>query len=388
MQVPLPGQGACRLFVGDRSGEPRDRALGGREQRLAGALLALVGIVVLLRRQRATLALISAGTAGLLFFVLNYNVPDIAVFLIPGFVLLWLLAGAALEACAAALRRLLPRTWGVLASTLLLALPAYQLARSFQASDHHDRTFEIRYFDALFQSLPPRVAFVNETHAVDHMLLYKIHAEGGEIGREIFPTPARAADVDRRLAQGAAVFAFEGGRRALKHEGFLFEQVRLLDRPVGEYVKEQPRGRLIALAAGGREGLAARAWLTRALGLPPAESGGPFAAIVPSGAAAQGRSVAGSEAAEASLKTGEALGGVRAAKDVRAASGLEAGWVSISGREVVRAADGLALAVIDADGNVVDRQVLRPEQGWRAAFPEHALPLWRVVRPPKPSAAE
>jgi hypothetical protein len=371
-----------RLFVFDAAEIVHQRlpligGILGHELGLVGALLALVGMVVLARRQRPTLALLLVGSVGLVVFALNYNVPDIAVFLIPGFVLLWLLVGVALEACAAAIRRTLPGTWGVFAAALVLALPAYQLGRDFQASDHSDRTFEIRYFDALFQSLPSRVAFVNETHSVDHMLLYKIHAEGGEIGREIYPIPARAADVERRLAQGATVFAFENGRRALKHDGFVFEPLRLLDRPVVDYLKEQPRGRLIALAAGGKTGLAE--WLPRALGLRVTAGDGALAGIVPSDAFGQGRVAVGGDKAEATLGAGEGVAGVRTAKDVHVVSGPEAGWVSLSGQEVLRVGDGLAIALIDSDGNVIDRQALHARDGWRAAFPEHALPLWRVV---------
>ena len=42
------------------------------------------------------------------------------------------------------------------AGTLLAvaALPVSLLAGNFRTNDHHNRTFEIRYFDSLFEMLP------------------------------------------------------------------------------------------------------------------------------------------------------------------------------------------------------------------------------------------
>jgi hypothetical protein len=380
-----------RLFIFDAATLLTTRVplIGGilaRELGLAGLALLLAGALALLRHRRAAATLLLGGAAGVVTFALNYGVPDIAVFLIPGFVLLWLVAGLGLQVLVTATRRLVPARLAVLVSLGALALPGYQLVRSFKANDHSDRTFEIRYFDALFASLPGRVAFVNESHSVDHMLLYKIHAEGGERGRAIYPTPPRAADVERRLAQGAVVFAFEHGRRALKREGFEFESVRLLDRSLPDYLREQPGGRLVALASGGSDGAAALPRFWRVLDLVPVEGTGAFAWIFPGGALNKGQCAAGGDKAEIALHKGETLGGLRSAADLQAVSQPQTGWVSLGGQKLAQVDTGIALAVVDEEGNVLDRQVVRAVDGWRAAFPERALPLWRVL--PRPLRAK
>jgi hypothetical protein len=346
---------------------------------LAGLCLALIGTLTLARRQRASLVLLLGGATGVIVFALNYGVPDIAVFLIPSLVLLWLVAGVGMATLLGLARSVLSARAAAVVTALALALPAFQLVRSFRENDHSARTFEIRYFDALFARLPTRVAFVYEGHSVDHMLLYKIHAEGGEQGREIYPVPARAADVERRLAQGLTVFAFENGHRALKHEGFEFEPVRLPEKPLVEFLKEQPAGRWLALATAGPSARAALPWLAHAIGRNTRREDGAMAWICPSGALDQGRLVVGATSADIDLPKGEPLGNLRAPAAIRVRSGAPAGCVSLAERTLVCVDDGVAVAVLDVEGNVVDRQVARATDEWRAAFPERALPLWRVT---------
>ena len=346
---------------------------------MAGVGLVLIGTLTLARRQRAALVLLLGGAIGVVTFALNYGVPDIAVFLIPSFVLLWLVAGVGMSTLLGLARPALSTRAATALTALALTLPAFQLARSFRENDHSARTFEIRYFDALFARLPTRVAFVYEGHSVDHMLLYKIHAEGGEQGREIYPVPARAADVERRLAQGLTVFAFENGHRALKHEGFEFEPVRLPEKPLVAFLREQPAGRWLALATAGHSASAALPWLAHAIGLNSRREDGAMAWICPSGALDQGRLVVGANSAELDLRKGDPLGNLRAPAAIRVSSGAQAGCVSLEERTLVCVDDGVAVAVLDVEGNVLDRQVVRAADEWRAAFPERALPLWRVI---------
>jgi len=301
------------------------------------------------------------------------------VFLIPSFVLLWLVAGVGMATLLGLARSVLSARAAAVLTALALALPAFQLVRSFRENDHSARTFEIRYFDALFAWLPARVAFVNESHSVDHMLLYKIHAEGGELGREIYPVPARAADVERRLAQGLTVFAFDSGRRMLKHEGFEFEPVRLPEKPLVEFLREQPSGRLMALATAGHSCSAALPWLARAGGLDSRREDSALAWICPGRALDQGRLVVGADSAEVTLRKGDPLGNLRAPAAIRVISGPQVGCVSLEERTVICVDDGIAVVVLDGEGNVLDRQVVRAADGWRAAFPERALPMWRVT---------
>ena len=384
IDVMRGGQFGNRMFVFNASQLLHERVplisgILARELGVAGIGLVLIGTLTLVRRQRAALVLLLGGAVGVVTFALNYGVPDIAVFLIPSFVLLWLVAGVGMSTLLGLARPALSTRAATALTALALTLPAFQLARSFRENDHSARTFEIRYFDALFARLPTRVAFVYEGHSVDHMLLYKIHAEGGEQGREIYPVPARAADVERRLAQGLTVFAFENGHRALKHQGFDFEPVRLPEKPLVEFLREQPAGRLIALATAGHSASAALPWLAHAIGLSTRREDGAMAWICPGGALDQGRLVVGASSAELGLRKGDPLGNLRAPAAIRVSSGAQAGCVSLEERTLVCVDDGVAVAVLDVEGNVLDRQVVRAADEWRAAFPERALPLWRVI---------
>ena len=101
--------------------------------------------------------------------------------------------------------------------------------------------------------------------------------------------------------------------------------------------------------------------------------------ICPGGALDQGRLVVGASSAELGLRKGDPLGNLRAPAAIRVSSGAQAGCVSLEERTLVCVDDGVAVAVLDVEGNVLDRQVVRAADEWRAAFPERALPLWRVI---------
>ena len=102
-----------------------------------------------------------------------------------------------------------------------------QLARNYRANDHHLRTYEIRYFDALFDRLEARSAIVTESYAVDQLVLYKLAGEHADRGRTIGLITRDVETVRQHAAAGFAVYAFAEGRKALESHGYRFEPIPL-----------------------------------------------------------------------------------------------------------------------------------------------------------------
>ena len=318
------------------------------EMTLFGALLVVVGLVALARRKPREAVLLGFSAFGLVFFALNYDVPDIDVFLVPAFVPLWALAGFGLEALVARL----PRA-AAFAGLLALALPGLQYVGNFRASDHSERRFEMRYFAALFEALPARSAIAAESYTVDHMVLYELLGEEAARGRDVITTPADGESVSKAAARGYSVFAFEHTRDKLTDFGFRFTPVPLLDEAKDAYVRRLPPDRIVLDA-----GLA---------------SAGRYASI----------SLAGdppSRLASVDLAAGEAIGtrGARAPVALRAESLADGAFIAVDGVEVARSENGVAFGVVSAGGKLLEAYALDPAEGARIPFTMRAFPLHRL----------
>jgi Protein O-mannosyl-transferase TMEM260-like len=337
---------------------PRVASLVATELTLPGAFLLLVGLFILGRRQPREALLLGLSAAGLLFFALNYDVPDLDVFLVPAFVPLFALAGAGLEAILASRTRLAP-----VLGALSLAWPGLQLVRNFKVSDHSDRTYEGRYFAAIFEALPERAAIAAESYTVDHMVLYELLGEGASAGRDLITIPADADSVDRAVARGYSVFAFERTRTALEALGYAFTPVRLQDAPLPEYkAKLLPRDRIVLEAGLGRAGR--------------------YASIGPAGDRAALERAQGGLAA-VRVVAGEKLGDtdVTAPVALRAESLASGAAAFVNGVEVARSESGIAFAAVGRTGKLMEAHDLRPEDGFRVPFTTLAFPFHRLVAP-------
>jgi hypothetical protein len=197
-----------------------------REFHPLGIVLAFAGLAALIVRRTATGVLLVLGAAGIVFLTLNVGATDESGFLIPAFVLIWMIAGIGLawlsRQAAAVVKH------GAIAAVLAaVALPSLQLARNYRANDHHRRTYEIRYFDALFDRLEPRSAIMTESYAVDQLVLYKLAGERAGRGRTIRLITRDVETVREHADAGFATYAFSEGRQALESHGFRFEAVQL-----------------------------------------------------------------------------------------------------------------------------------------------------------------
>ena len=324
-----------------------------------GALLALLGLAWLARTRWREALLLGLAAFGLVFFALNYDVPDLDVFLVPAFVLLWPLAGCGLDrVLGLASARVPALAW------VALALPAWQAAANYRVSDHHDRSFEMRYFGSLFEALPARAAIAAESYTVDHMVLYELLGEQAAHGRDVVTIPADPESVDAALGKGYAVFAFEKTRDELAALGYRFTPMRLLDAPLDRHLAALPRSRVV-LRAG-------------------ADADMRFAAIgTAREPAALERRALGAVSVDAPQGTPLGRGGVKAPLLLRAESAPDGAAVSVNGAEAARTETGVAFAVVAAGGRVIEADELDPGEGLRVPFASRAFPVHRLVGPPR-----
>jgi hypothetical protein len=168
-----------------------------------GIVLAFVGLAAMIARRTTVGVLLTLGAGGILFLTLNVGATDVAGFLIPAFVLTWTVVGIGLgwlsDRAAATVR------YGAVAAIVAAVVPSMQLARNYRANDHHLRTYEIRYFDALFDRLEARSAIVTESYAVDQLVLYKLAGEHADRGRPIGLITRDVETVRQHAADGFAV---------------------------------------------------------------------------------------------------------------------------------------------------------------------------------------
>jgi hypothetical protein len=189
------------------------------ELRWPGLALAALSVTVLARRRSPYLLLIGGCFAIVWAFALNYNVYDVQVFLIIPLIALGLLAGVGAEFVVASLRQIQPRE---AVSLLALLIPLAQFQANLRTNNQREHTYETRFFDALFEALPNRVAIVSENYPINHMVLYKTIGERAAHGRRIEVIGADADTIRRYVADGFTVFAFVQGQKKVQFDGITF----------------------------------------------------------------------------------------------------------------------------------------------------------------------
>jgi hypothetical protein len=192
-----------------------------------GLLFLGAGILTMVVRRVAAAWLLVLGAAGFIFLALNVD-ADIDGFLVAAFVLSWIVAGVGMNAAWSFLsaRR---RAAGWAAVLLVLIVPAWQLQANYRVNDHHGRTYETRYLNALFAVLEDRSAVVREAYSIDQMILYKLAGEDAAGSRTILLIPADPATVQRHAADGFAVYAFGETRALMEGRGLGFDPIQLVE---------------------------------------------------------------------------------------------------------------------------------------------------------------
>jgi hypothetical protein len=367
----------ARAVLADRA--PLVAGLVRDELGLLGLVLAVMGLIALARRRPRVALLLVLAAAGPTLFALGYDVPDLAVFLIPAFLFLWLLAARGLEASLAALLRF--GVHPVVAAAAAFTLPAVQLAGNFKASDHSGRSFETRYFDAIFAALPARSAIVTESYTVDQMVRYQILAEGWGTRKELALSGRDRESIGAYLRRGFAVFAFERGKRQLTALGYAFEPIGFRDAPLSSYLTRQVPGAAVLFAGCPEPNLLLRAALAGPLGIPADAATQRCVAGLGLAGARGGDAVAGPDGAVFTLAAGSSVGstGRSFPVDVRAEADVAGSRLLVKDKLVETTRSGLALAVLNAAGQVVERHdVDATEDGPWVPLNRRAFPFYRL----------
>jgi hypothetical protein len=192
-----------------------------------GLLALAAGVVTLLVRRQRSGVFFAAGAAGVVFLALNVD-ADVDGFLASALPLVWIIAGVGLDGIVSLFGRIGPAALRV-ATAVIVVLPVAQLAAHYKTNDHHRRTAEIRYLNALFARLEDRAAIVREAYSVDQLILYKLAGEQAAGPRTIELIPQEPAALQRYVSDGFAVYAFSGARSALESRGFGFEPITLYE---------------------------------------------------------------------------------------------------------------------------------------------------------------
>ena len=221
-----------------------------REAGWLGGGLVLLGVWALwCTRRWAVAGLLLGGLAGSLFFVVNYDVVDLDVFLLPAIVLLWPLASVGIERVAQGVQA--PRARHRVALALAATLPCAQFVRNLAQSDHHDHVLPIAFFDALFAKLPPSAAIVYENYSTEMEVQYMLLGEEQRRAHRITTLTPNQVDGFLSATPNEPLFAFRSATRLLASRGYVFSPIRLLGAPLTEYMASLSRQQTVALAVAG-----------------------------------------------------------------------------------------------------------------------------------------
>lgn len=305
------------------------------ELTLAGALLAVVGIVSMGRTRRGEALLLGLGGLTVLAFAAGYDVVDTPVFLIPVVLVLWLFAGAGAERLAS-----VTPARGAATSAICLLL-AWQLTHNYaQADRSHDVATAVT-LDRLFEALPSRVRLVHEDFLVDRLVQFKRFTDP-RVSREAIDLVNRDADVIvRALDRGLPVYAFDKSARRVRLEGLSvsFDPLGLPAVTLNALLDGVEHGSAVVMAA-------------------PSSMASRFA-----GSGVSLERVTANPPAGVSVETTETEAAIRR-----------------GGRDLIRTSEGVAFAAWRPDGRLTHLLVLSAVDGFRASPPAGPLALYRVQR--------
>lgn len=346
------------------------------------AALALLGVVVLAKRDRPSLAYLLLATTGVLLFS-AFFAGQTDGFLQPAFVFAWLLACVGLDGAV----RLVPdsgfRTHAT-AGLALAGLVLWQGTSRLEARDLSHRRFEMRHFDALATQVPGHSGFVAEDFLVDRMVLYERFSrptfEANDLVAQVEAVPERVRQFTER---GYGLFAFAKAASNLRREGFAFDFAPwpLEYGPVRQFLDDQPRGSVVALAV---PAMALGGALSHD-GVPvdvlggtvPAPSFSNIAVIgVAGGAATVQRLTSQQESASVSVARGQVVqASFVAPVDLVVEAGYDRATIRANGRAIIRSSQPV-LAVWGPDGAFTAALALTDEG--RVPMPPSPLSVYRL----------
>ena len=222
-----------------------------REMSLAGLAIAALGIVVLWERAKPALAFLVVALLAYAGFAAAYTPKEFEVFLIPGFIMAWLLAAAGADWLIKVLGAYTsPVVTSALGASLLIA-PASQLIRNRDSRDMSHARADMRFFDALFERLPTRAAIVHEDFLVDRMVYYKMIGEEAARTKDLRAlVDAGIGPVGQTFRDRYSVLAFTNAARMMRlldGANFSYAPFDLRSRTIEGYLDDLPRGTIVAV---------------------------------------------------------------------------------------------------------------------------------------------
>lgn len=389
--------GAYELSDVVRTRAPIVGDLVKRELTWPGLFLVAIGVVALARRRARDAVLCLGGALGVIALTMNMSSDEDEGFLLSAFVLLWLLAAMGMEAIWRGLRslggggrdRANPRAITAAALIVTIGVPVSLVAANYAANDHHRRTFEIRYFNALFDMLPDKSAIVRDQYATNMMIDYKMIGEGAAAGRDIKVVSPVPEQVTALFRSGYRVFLFGEARRELAKFDFRVKPVSLRAEALPEYLRNVGDGDLVVVAAtpAAAAGLMSDPHAWARIGMPESHVfrrvGAPYAVIGVGGAAGGALEAAdrpNTREVDLTVASGAVVGAtdVLAPADIRAYADGQTAVISVGGKELVRTNDGAVVALVGPRG-VAETFALDFADGFRVPMDMGPLPLFELT---------
>jgi hypothetical protein len=343
----------------------------------AGFAFAVIGSVLLFRRQRGLGALLAGAIAGQVLLLAMLGDVAVGGIALSAVALLWILAGYGIDGLRRALRSRTP-VWlaSAAAAGVAVSIAAVLGVGNYTENNHRNDTYDTDYMRVLFDSLPPKAAIVAEHYTLDHMVEYqKVVTRCRWIITSVPPTPDR---VEPLLEQGISVFAFGGGRDLLARR-YVMKPVELFGLTLDERLRTLEPGRVVILSG------TADPWpAIPSLGL--VAGGAPHGravVIAVKDAGIVARTPDGFDG-QVTIPAGQMLGdtGVAAPADIMATATGGRAEIRIGGESVVESRRGLV--IVEMGSHVHSAYAALPEQGMRVPMQTGRRPLFEVgeaIRP-------
>lgn len=370
---------------------PRIAASVRDELAWLGVLAAIVGLAVLARRRPRETALFLVAGAGVAAVTMNVD-ADVEGFLMPALAGLAPFVATGLDTAGRALSRLPGRSReakaGPVGSPAIVAaaaalLASWNLAANYRVNDHHTRTFEARYIDALFERLPLRAAIVSEDYAADQLVTYELVAEDGARGRDIRLVPRDLPLVYDLRAAGFDIFAWPNARAELESRGFQFVDEPLAGVPLWQHLRELRPGWIAILAApsGTLREWPPEAADALAMSRDPRDQAWRTAAAAFAFVRGRGTGLhqTGDPRAVIDVSEGGALGQHPSPASIHAEASPEGARIRVSDRDAIATTGEVALVVLTPDGRTAQASRVDPTRHLRVPFDDPAYALSRVT---------
>ncbi len=335
--------------------------------------LAAVGLVRLAASNWRAAMLLGTAALAVFAFACTYDVEDIAVFVIPVFVVMWMLAAVGLSWIASQVRR--PAARVALAVGATAALAVLLVARWYAQEDLSGARDDPRYFEAMFDTIQtPALIFAgSHEYAFEHAARYEQLTRPGMADRVRVARIGDDPDPALNLRDSRGTYAFEEARSALEAEGVDMAAV-VLEARLTDRLAERPPRAVIAIAATPQAAAGLNAddlAFLRLVGADRLPANAGFVAVATNG------SLVRSESGSSPAVRWTMASGRRA--EIAAEVTVTGAAIRVNGHPVVSGPAGLLAAAVDASGAVLWADTVARNRGVRPVLDMGRIGLYRAV---------